>query len=363
MTVHRVHNFNPGPAALPLPVLEEVRESFLDFRGTGMSIVEVSHRSKEFEAVLNEAIARIRRLLGLDARHHVIFVQGGASLQFAMVPLNLLPGGSSADYVNTGTWATNAIREARLLGKTVRVAASSEDREFTYIPAKIDLDPQAAYLHLTSNNTIRGTQWARFPETGAVPLVADMSSDILSRPIPASRFGLIYAGAQKNLGPAGVTVVIVREDLLGRAPETLPTMLRYTTYTAKNSLYNTPPCFAIYIVERVLAWLEETVGGLEAMAAINRRKAETIYAVIDASGGFYRGTAEPTSRSQMNVTFRLADAAREARFLEEAARAGLVGLKGHRSVGGCRASLYNAVSPEAVETLASFMRDFAKKNG
>ena len=361
--VHRIHNFNAGPAALPLPVLEEIRDSFLDFQGTGMSIVEMSHRSKQFEAVLADAVARTRRLLTLDARHHVVFLQGGATLQFAMIPMNFLADGRSADYVNTGTWSTNAIKEARVLDKPVRVAASSEDRQFTYIPADIAFSPDAVYAHITSNNTIRGTQWAQFPATGAVPLVADMSSDFMSRPFDSAPFGLVYAGAQKNIGPAGVTMVIVREDLLARVPETLPVMLKYTTYTSKNSLYNTPPCFAIYAVQLVLKWLEETVGGLEKMAAVNEAKAARLYGTIDASGGFFRGTAEPASRSRMNVTFRLKDEELEKRFLEEAARNGLGGLKGHRSVGGCRASIYNAVTRDAVEALAGFMGDFARRSG
>jgi len=361
--VHRIHNFNAGPAALPLPVLEEIKASFLDFQGTGMSIVEMSHRSKEFEAVLNDAVARTRRLLKLDSRYHVTFLQGGATLQFAMIPMNFLADRRSADYVNTGTWSTNAIKEARVLNKPVRVAASSEDRQFTYIPQNVAFSPEAVYAHITSNNTIRGTQWARFPETGGVPLVADMSSDFMSRPFDPAPFGLVYAGAQKNIGPAGVTMVIVREDLLARVPEQLPVMLKYTTYTAKNSLYNTPPCFAIYAVQLVLKWLEETVGGLEKMAAVNQAKAARVYGVIDASNGFYRGTAEPASRSQMNVTFRLQSEALEKQFLEEAVKNGLGGLKGHRSVGGCRASIYNAVPQAAVDALADYMEAFARQRG
>ena len=363
MKAGRIHNFNPGPAALPLPVLEEIRESFLNYRGSGMSIVEMSHRSKEFEAVLADAIQRTRRLLKLDDRFHVLFLQGGATLQFAMIPMNFLADGRSADYVDTGTWSTNAIKEARALNKPIKVVASSEDRQFTYIPASIAFNKDAVYAHITSNNTIRGTQWSRFPDTGGVPLVADMSSDFMSRPFDVGPFGLVYAGAQKNIGPAGVTLVIVRDDMLGRVPEGLPVMLKYTTFSSKNSLYNTPPCFAIYAVQLVLKWIEETVGGLDKMAALNRAKADRLYGCIDASGGFYRGTAEPASRSQMNVTFRLAGEELEKRFLEEAARNGLGGLKGHRSVGGCRASIYNAVGREAVEALAEFMNAFAKRNG
>lgn len=363
MKSDRIHNFNPGPAALPLPVLEEIRESFLNYKGSGMSIVEMSHRSKDFEAVLRDAIVRTQRLLQLDERFHVLFLQGGATLQFAMIPMNFLADGRSADYVNTGTWSTNAIKEARGLGKPIQVVASSEDRQFTYIPSRIAFNPDAVYAHITSNNTIRGTQWSRFPDTAGVPLIADMSSDIMSRPFDAGPFGLIYAGAQKNIGPAGVTLVILREDLLARVPENLPVMLKYSTYAAKNSLHNTPPCFAIYVVQLVLKWIEETVGGLPKMAALNRAKAERIYAHIDASGGFYRGTAAPDSRSLMNVTFRLAGEDLEKRFLEEAAKNGLVGLKGHRSVGGCRASIYNAVSIEAVDALVDFMDAFAQRNG
>jgi phosphoserine aminotransferase len=363
MKTNRICNFNPGPAALPLAVLEEIQESLLNYKGSGMSVMEMSHRSKEFDAILNDAIARTRRLLQLDERFHVIFVQGGASLQFSMIPMNFLADGQSADYVNTGTWAANAIKEAHVLNKTVNVVASSEDRQFTYIPRDIAFNPDAVYVHLTSNNTIRGTQWAAFPETQGVPIVADMSSDIMSRPFDAGRFGLIYAGAQKNIGPAGVCMVIIRDDMLKRVPANLPAMLKYTTYTSKNSLYNTPPSFAIYTVQLVLKWLEETVGGLGRMEALNRQKAAVVYRGIDDSGGFYRGTAEPASRSLMNLTFRLPSEELEKRFLEEALKAGLGGLKGHRSVGGCRASLYNAVPIEWVETLADFMQTFARKNG
>ena len=359
----RVVNFNPGPAALPLPVLEEIQAHLLDYKGAGMSVLEMSHRSKEFEAILSDAVARTRRLLNLDERFHVIFVQGGASLQFSMIPMNFLADGRSADYVDTGTWSTNAIKEARLLNKPIRVAASSEESRYTRIPHPIAFSPDAVYAHITSNNTIRGTQWGAFPDTGGVPLVADMSSDIMSRPFDAAPFGLIYAGAQKNIGPAGVTLVIVRKDLLQRVPENLPTMLKYTTYTAKNSLYNTPPCFAIYVLHLVLKWIEERIGGLAKIDAVNRKKAGRVYGQIDASGGFYRGTAEPGSRSLMNVTFRLPTEELEKRFIEEAARSGLAGLKGHRSVGGCRASLYNAVPLEGVEALTQFMQEFARRNG
>jgi phosphoserine aminotransferase len=360
--VRRIYNFNPGPAALPLRVLEHIQAEFLDYKGSGMSIVELSHRSKLFEEVINDAASRIKRLLGLGDDYQILFLQGGASLQFAMVPINLLPEKRSADYVNTGTWATLAIKEARRLGRSIRVAASSEDREFTYIPRHIALDPAAAYVHITSNNTIRGTQWQRFPNPTGIPLVADMSSDIMSRVLALEPLGLIYAGAQKNLGAAGVTVVIIRRDLLERVPENLPTMLQYSTYAKSKSLHNTPPCFAVYTVQMMMRWLEEEIGGLANMGEMNRRKATLLYEVLDRSG-FYRGTAEKESRSLMNVTFRLSSESLEETFLTEASRQGFGGLKGHRSVGGCRASLYNAVSLEAVEALVSFMVEFERKHG
>jgi len=359
----RVFNFSAGPAALPLAVLEQLRDEMLDWHAQGMSVMEMSHRGKAYVGIAQQAEADLRELLSVPANYKVLFLQGGATAQFAAIPLNLSAPGAVVDYVNTGTWSTNAIKEARVLNKPIKVVASSEDRQFTYIPASIAFNKDAVYAHITSNNTIRGTQWSRFPDTGGVPLVADMSSDFMSRPFDAGPFGLVYAGAQKNIGPAGVTLVIVRDDMLGRVPEGLPVMLKYTTFSSKNSLYNTPPCFAIYAVQLVLKWIEETVGGLDKMAALNRAKADRLYGCIDASGGFYRGTAEPASRSQMNVTFRLAGEELEKRFLEEAARNGLSSLKGHRSVGGCRASIYNAVGLEAVEALAEFMNAFAKRNG
>lgn len=358
----RIHNFNAGPAALPLPVLEQIQQELLDFQGTGMSVLEISHRSKPFEQVLDEAIARIRRLLNLDERYHVLFLQGGASLQFAMIPMNLAIPGKPAAYIDTGTWASNAIKQARILGKNVIVAASSEDREYTYIPRDFVVPPEAAYLHITSNNTIRGTQWHDFPETGGAPVISDMSSDIFSRTFDPQPFGLIYAGAQKNAGPAGVTLVIVRDDMLARVPKDLPTMLQYTTFAEKKSMFNTPPCFAVYVVGLVTKWLEETIGGVAKMEASNREKARLLYACLD-DGGFYRGTARPDSRSQMNVTFRLPTPELEEQFIREATAGGFGGLKGHRSVGGCRASLYNAVSLEAVQALVAFMKEFAEKHG
>lgn len=362
MKENRIYNFNAGPAALPLPVLEEVQENFLNFAGSGMSITEVSHRSKWFDAVIEDAIARTRRVLKLDDRFHVLFLQGGASMQFCMIPMNLLPDGQAADYVNTGTWSTKAIKEAKILGKTVNVVASSEDRDFAYIPKNIRFTPDAAYVHITSNNTIKGTQWAEFPDTAGVPLMADMSSDFMSRPFDPNPFGVIYAGAQKNIGPAGVCMVIIREDMLARVPQHLPTMLKYTTHSEKNSMFNTPPCFAVYVIQLVMKWLEETVGGLEKMAAINEKKAGILYGYMDQSG-FYRGTADADSRSRMNVTFRLPSEALEQKFIQEATQAGFGGLKGHRSVGGCRASIYNATGVDAIDALVEFMKAFEKKNG
>ena len=359
---NRVHNFNPGPAALPLPVLEQIRDELLNYKRTGMSILETSHRSKTFEEVINEAVERTKRLLNLGDEFHVVFIQGGASLQFAMVPMNLSLEGRQVDYVNTGTWSTKAIKEARIQKKDVRVIASSEDENFSYIPKDVKEDGKGAYLHFTSNNTIKGTQWSKFPDGNGVPLVSDMSSDIMSRKFDPRPFGLIYAGAQKNIGPAGVAMVIIREDMLERVPQDLPTMLKYTTYVENNSLANTPPCFAIYVVNLVLKWLEEEIGGLEKMEEINRKKAKLIYDVIDSSD-FYRGTARKDSRSMMNVTFRLPTEELEELFVKEALKEGFAGLKGHRSVGGCRASLYNAVTLESVKELAEFMKEFERKYG
>ena len=362
MQAERIHNFNAGPAALPLAVLEEIKASFLNFGDSGMSITEVSHRSKWFDDVIEDAIARTKRLLSLGDNYRVLFLQGGASMQFGMIPMNLLPEGCSADYVDTGTWSTKAIQEARIQGKTVCVVASSEDRNYAYIPENIAFNSDAAYCHITSNNTIKGTQWATYPDTGEVPLIADMSSDILCRPFDAAPFGMIYAGAQKNIGPAGVCMVIIRDDMLERVPDSLPTMLKYSTYAAKNSMYNTPPCFAIYTVQLVLKWLEETVGGLDKMAVLNEQKAQRLYGFMDQSS-FYRATAQAGSRSLMNVTFRLSDETLEQKFIAEASKNGLGGLKGHRSVGGCRASIYNATDLAAIEALVDFMQTFEQKAG
>ena len=362
MSHDRIYNFNAGPAALPLSVLEEIKDSFLNFKGSGMSITEVSHRSKWFDDVINDAVARVKRLLNLDDRYHVLFLQGGASLQFCMIPMNLLADNQTADYVNTGTWSTKAIKEAEIQGKRINVVASSEDKNFSYIPRDIAFTPDAAYVHITSNNTIKGTQWREFPDTGDVPLIADMSSDIFSRSFDATRFGLFYAGAQKNMGPAGVCMVVIRDDMLARVPDGLPTMLKYTTFAAKNSMFNTPPCFAIYTAQLVLKWIEETIGGLDKMAALNQRKADMLYEFIDSSP-LYKGTAALDSRSVMNVTFRLPSEELETAFVQAALAKGLGGLKGHRSVGGCRASIYNPTPLEAIEALVAFMEDFQKENG
>lgn len=358
----RVYNFNAGPAALPLSVLEQIQAEFLDYDGTGMSIAEISHRSKPFDKVINEAVERTRRLLNLGEDYQVLFLQGGASMQFCMIPMNLALPGKPMEYINTGTWSTKAIKEAKIQGQDVRVIASSEDKNFSYIPKGFQVDEEAAYLHFTSNNTIKGTQWAEFPKVKKVPLICDMSSDIMSRPFDPNPFGLIYAGAQKNIGPAGTALVIIRKDMLERTPDNLPTMLKYTTFAKENSMYNTPSCFTIYTINLVLKWLEETIGGLKAMERINQEKGAILYDYMEQSG-FYRGTAEKDSRSLMNVTFRLPSEELEAKFVSEALKAELVGLKGHRSVGGCRASIYNATTKEAVLALVNFMKTFAQKNG
>ncbi len=356
----RIHNFNAGPAALPLPVLEEIRDEMIDYKGSGMSILEVSHRSKWFDDVINEAVERTKRLLSLGDDYEVLFIQGGASLQFCMVPMNLAVDGSPLDFVDTGTWSAKAIKEAKIQGKDVRVLASSEDRNYSYIPRQFESNSDAAYFYFTSNNTIKGTQWAGFPDTGDVPLVCDMSSDFLSRPFDVRPFGLIFAGAQKNIGPSGTAMVIVRKDMLDRTPDSIPTMLKYTTFSNKNSMFNTPACFVIYSINLVLKWLEDSVGGLDKMYLLNKEKAGLLYDFIDRSD-FYRGTAEKDSRSLMNVTFRLPSEELEKKFVEEALKRDLGGLKGHRSVGGCRASIYNAVGMDALKALVEFMGEFEKK--
>ena len=358
----RVFNFNPGPSGLPLEVLEQAQAELLDFKGTGMSVMEISHRSKEFESVLQTAEADLRELLGIPANYKVMFLQGGASLQFAMLAMNLRAAGASADYIVTGSWGKTAFKEAQKLG-TTRIAASTEAEGFKGLPEKLDLDPNAAYLHFTSNETIHGVEYFVEPTPPAgVPLVCDSSSDFISHPMDVSKYGLIYAGAQKNAGPSGVVMVIVREDLLERTPANLPVMLDYKALAASGSLHNTPPSFSIYIVGLMFKWVKK-IGGLEAIEKINRTKADLVYQAIDRSGGFYSGHALPAARSIMNIPFRLPSVELEDTFAKDAKNAGLVGLKGHRSVGGIRASIYNAMTVEGAQALVDFMAEFQRKNG
>ncbi len=355
----RVYNFNPGPATLPLEVLKEAQAEFLNFNGTGMSIIEISHRSASYEKVHNQAKADILELMGLGDDYDVLFIQGGASLQFAMLPLNFATKENPGSYVLSGTFSSNAYKEAKILG-VGEVAASTKEENFRRVPRQDELkiNPNAAYLHVCYNNTIYGTEFHYVPETGNVPLFADMSSDMLSRPIDFKKFSLIYAGVQKNLGPAGVVIVVARKSFIEKSLETLPTMLRYDTFYKKNSLYNTPPAFSIYIVGKVAAWIKNS-GGLAEMARRNAIKAKILYDAIDNSNGFYRGHAEKDSRSFMNVTFRLPSEELEKKFVAQALEKNLSGVKGHRSVGGMRASIYNAMPIEGVEILADFMNKFS----
>jgi phosphoserine aminotransferase len=361
-TTQRIFNFSAGPAVLPLEVLEEAQRDLLSLPGVGMSILEISHRSKAFDDVIQGCEADMRALANIPPDYKVLFLQGGASLQFSMVPMNLLPSGGSADYIVTGVWGQKAVKEAKKCG-TVKIAGTTEPQNFTRVPkqAELTLDPAAAYVHMTSNNTIYGTEWNWLPETGTVPLVSDMSSDIFSRPFDVAKHALIYAGAQKNLAPAGVTLVIVRPDMLERSPASLHTMLSYKVHADSQSLYNTPPVFAIYVMRLVMTWLLKN-GGLAAIEKVNARKADTLYAEIDRTG-FYKGHAAKDSRSRMNVTFRLGSEELEKKFAKEATAAGLDGLKGHRSVGGMRASIYNAFPESGVNALVEFMREFERKNG
>ncbi len=360
--MERVYNFNPGPATLPEEVLREAQAEFLNFDGTGMSIIEMSHRSKPYEKVHNAAKATILELMGLGDDYDVLFIQGGASLQFAMIPLNFATKDKPGSYVLSGTFSSNAYKEANILG-VGEVAASTKDENFRRVPRQDELkiNPNAAYLHVCYNNTIYGTEFHYVPETGEVPLFADMSSDMLSRPVDFKKFSLIYAGVQKNLGPAGVVIVVVKKSFVEKSLDTLPTMLRYDTFYKKNSLYNTPPAFSIYIVGKVAAWIK-ACGGLEEMARRNSVKAKLLYDAIDSSDGFYRGHADKDSRSFMNVTFRLPTEELEQKFVAEALQKNLSGVKGHRSVGGMRASIYNAMPLEGVEALADFMNAFRKAN-
>jgi phosphoserine aminotransferase len=366
-TIHRVFNFAAGPAVLPVPVLEQIQRDLLALPGVGISILEISHRSQQFEAILAQAEADVRTLAGIPSNYRILFLQGGASLQFSMVPMNLLAVGATADYVDTGSWADKAIQEARKVGR-VNVAGSTKADDYTRIPSSSELKPTAgaAYIHMTSNNTIEGTEWKELPAKDAIgdtPLVCDASSDIFSRPIDISRHALIYAGAQKNLGPAGVTIVVIRDDMVRRhaATAALPTMLDYAVHAEHGSLYNTPPVFAVYALGLVVKWLLGQ-GGLAAIAAVNERKAAKLYAEIDRTG-FYRGTANAGSRSLMNLTFRLPTEDLEKAFVKESTAAGFDGLKGHRAVGGMRASIYNAFPEAGVDALVSFMRDFERRCG
>jgi phosphoserine aminotransferase len=356
----RIFNFSSGPAVLPLPVLEEAQRNLVALPGIGMSVMEISHRSKTADEIFATTDANIRKLLNLPENYKILFLQGGASMQFSMVPMNLLRGeGASADYILTGSWGEKAIKEAKKEGGA-KVAWSGKGDNFVRVPSQseLTLDPKAAYAHFTSNETIQGVQFQTEPDTGQVPLICDASSDIFSRPIDIGRYGLIYAGAQKNAGPAGLTLVIIREDLVARSAENLHSTLSYRVHAENNSVYNTPPVFAIYINMLVTKWLLEEIGGIEKMAAINQRKAEMLYRAIDASEGFYKGHAHPESRSVMNVTWRLPNEELEKEFVGEAKKRGLDGLKGHRSVGGMRASIYNAMPVEGVESLHDFMVEF-----
>ena len=356
----RVYNFSAGPATLPEEVLSRAASEMLDYKGTGMSVMEMSHRSKEFISIAEQAEADLRELLNIPENYSVLFLQGGATSQFSMVPLNLLRGRNSADYINTGYWSRKAIAEAKKFCE-VNIAASGEETNFTSIPPRDEwkLNPEAAYVHYTPNETIGGVEFHEVPDVGDLPLVADMSSTILSRPVDVSRFGLIYAGAQKNIGPAGLTIVIIRKDLLGGASSEVPTMLNYETHAKAGSMYNTPPTYSWYIAGLVFQWLKEQ-GGLQRMAEINKRKAEKLYTFIDNSE-FYNNPVDPACRSWMNIPFTLKNPELDGKFLELAREAGLVNLKGHRSVGGMRASIYNAMPEAGVDALIGFMREFEKK--
>lgn len=358
----RIFNFSAGPAVLPVPVLEEAQRDMLSLPGVGMSVMEISHRSKTFDEIINRTEASLRDLLKIPSNYLILFLQGGASLQFSMVPMNFLPADGSADYILTGSWGKKALKEAKKVG-AVNVAATMADGGFTRVPSRdeMSLNPHAAYVHITSNETIEGVQWKREPDAGDVPLVVDSSSDILSRELDVNKYALIYAGAQKNMGPSGVTLVILRDDLLQRIPENLATMLDYHVHVENKSLYNTPNTWGIYIMDLVCKWLQDQ-GGLAGMERLNDEKAQLLYDAIDATD-FYRGHADIDCRSTMNVTWRLPAEELEKKFVSEATAQGLDGLKGHRSVGGIRASIYNAFPRAGVEALVSFMKDFERRNG
>ena len=358
----RIYNFSAGPAILPEDVLKEAQEHLFSLPAVGMSILEISHRSKVFDKIIHETIEDLRNLLSISEDYEILFLQGGASLQFYMAPLNIMPPKNKADYIVTGSWSKKAVKEAKRVG-TVNIAASTEEEGFNRVPnqEELKLDPEASFVHFTSNNTIFGTQFKSEPQVGNVPLVCDASSDILHKKIDVNKYGIIYAGAQKNMGPAGVTLVIIRKDLLSRSSDNLPTMLNYTTHTEKGSMFNTPNCFGIYIVGLVAKWLLKK-GGLDSMYEINKRKAELLYSCIDNSDGFYKGHAQKESRSLMNVTFRLPSEELEMKLILEASAEGFDGLKGHRSVGGMRASIYNAFPEQGVKDLVKFLEDFKVRN-
>lgn len=358
----RKFNFYAGPATLPLPVLEQIRDEMVDYQGMGISLIETSHRSKEYDEVHTGAILLVKELLSVPDNYKILLLGGGATLQFSMIPLNFLGEGQSCDFAVTGSWAKKAYGDSKKRG-TVNVLFDGAENNFTKIPdaSSLTVTPGAAYLHITSNETIQGIEWHSFPDTGDVPLIADMSSDIMSRSLPVEKFGMIYAGAQKNLGPAGVALVILREDLLKRCPDTLTAYLNYKTHVDKNSLYNTPPVFAIYTVKLVLEWVKAQ-GGLSAMEEMAEKRSSMIHDTMAQSNGYYSCPVDEASRSKMNVVFRLPNEDLEKKFIEEAKNEGMIGLKGHRSVGGCRASVYNAMPVEGAEKLAAFMRKFAETN-
>ena len=358
--VKRVHNFSAGPAVLPVEVLMEIQQELVSYKGKGLSVMEMSHRSVEFQAIMDDAINDVKSILNLGDDYEVLFLQGGASTQFFMIPLNFCPDNKVANYINTGAWATKALKEASKNGKQMHVAASSEDKQFTYIPKQYTLSENPAYLHITTNNTIRGTEFKTDLDIGDIPLIADMSSNIMSKPIDVKKYAMIYAGAQKNIGPAGTTLVIIRKDMIEKINPGLPTMMDYNTHISKSSMFNTPPCFAIYVVGRVLKWIQAK-GGLEAIEKMNVEKANYLYNILDNSN-FYRGTVVPEDRSLMNIPFRLPTEDLEKKFIAETATNGMLNLKGHRSVGGCRASFYNSLPMKSAQALAEFMLKFEKRN-
>jgi phosphoserine aminotransferase len=359
----RIYNFSAGPAILPEDVLKEAQENLMALPGVGMSILEISHRSKTFDNIINQTKADVKRLLDIDDNYSILFLQGGASLQFSMVPMNLMPPKNKADYIVTGSWSKKAVKEAKRVGE-VNIAATSEETKFNRIPAQneLKLNVDASYVHFTSNNTIYGTQWKTEPETGKIPLICDASSDIFHKKIDVKKYGLIYAGAQKNMGPSGVTMLIFRNDLVERSSDNLPTMLNYKTHVENDSMFNTPNTFGVYIIGLVAKWLLKN-GGLDKMFETNKKKANILYDYIDKSDGFYKGHAEKNSRSLMNITFNLPTEDLEKKLITDATSAGFSGLKGHRSVGGLRASIYNAFPTKGVEDLVAFMKDFQSKNG